>query len=166
MAQGVPAELARVIGLVEPLYSGCNIVEAADRTGLGVREAAEIYLQVGGRLGLDWLRARGFRIAVDDLGAGYAGLTSFAHLSPDFVKFDMSLIRGIADSDTKQKLIRTMNALCHELSTETVGEGVETAVERDHVSRLGCDLLQGYLHGRPEKPFAPGAWNPSRPLAP
>lgn len=63
--QGVPAALARVIGLIEPLYSACNIVEAADRTGLGVREAAEIYLQVGGRLGLDWLRARGRQVSVD-----------------------------------------------------------------------------------------------------
>jgi len=65
VAQGVPAELARVVGLVEPLYSGCNIVEAADRTGLGVREAAEIYLRVGGQLGLDWLRARGRQVVVE-----------------------------------------------------------------------------------------------------
>lgn len=132
----------------------------AERVVLEVTERASLDGVVDLAEKLDWLRERGFRIAVDDLGAGYAGLTSFAHLSPDFVKFDMSLIRGIADSDTKQKLIRTMNALCHELSIETVGEGVETAVERDHVSRLGCDLLQGYLHGRPDKPFAPGAWNP------
>ncbi len=63
--QGVPAPLAKVVGLVEPLYSACNIVEAADQTKLDVRAAAEVYLQVGGRLGLDWLRARGRKVAVD-----------------------------------------------------------------------------------------------------
>ncbi|MFP6759054.1 MAG: hypothetical protein VCC99_12680, partial [Alphaproteobacteria bacterium] len=58
IAQGVPAKLARVISLVEPLHSACNIVESATQLGLEVSAAAAIYFQVGRRLGLDWLRAR------------------------------------------------------------------------------------------------------------
>ena len=58
VAQGVPAKLARVIGLIEPLHSACNIVESATQLGLEVSAAAAIYFQVGRRLGLDWLRAR------------------------------------------------------------------------------------------------------------
>jgi EAL domain-containing protein (putative c-di-GMP-specific phosphodiesterase class I) len=53
----------------------------------------------------------GFRIAVDDLGAGYAGLTSFAQLEPEVVKFDMSLVRGLHENETKWKLIQSMAAL-------------------------------------------------------
>jgi glutamate dehydrogenase len=66
VAQGVPEDLARFIGLIEPLYSACNIVEAAAQLNLGVRQVAEIYFQVGRRLGLDWLRARGRHIASDN----------------------------------------------------------------------------------------------------
>ena len=54
------------------------------------------------------LRTFGFRIALDDLGAGYAGLTSFALLEPEFVKLDMGLIREVNSNKIKQKIVRTM----------------------------------------------------------
>ncbi len=68
----------------------------------------------------------GYRIAVDDLGAGYAGLTSFAHLEPEVVKVDMSLIRGIDQSPMKQKLLGSIVALCRDLGIEMIAEGIET----------------------------------------
>jgi EAL domain-containing protein (putative c-di-GMP-specific phosphodiesterase class I) len=95
------------------------------------------------------LRDLGFRIALDDLGAGYAGLTSFASLEPDFVKLDMSLVRQIDRSKTKQKLVGSMIKVCTELGVEVVAEGVETFAERDTLVGLGCDLLQGFLLGTP-----------------
>jgi EAL domain-containing protein (putative c-di-GMP-specific phosphodiesterase class I) len=98
------------------------------------------------------LRAMGFRIALDDLGAGYAGLTSFASLEPDYVKLDMSLVRGIDRSTTKQKLVGSMIRVCVELGVQVVGEGVETPAERDTLVNLGCDLLQGFLLGAPSSP--------------
>ena len=104
------------------------------------------------------LRAMGFRIAIDDLGAGYAGLTSFVALEPDFAKLDMSLVREIDRQPTKQKLVRSIAALCKDLGIAVVAEGVETAAERDTVIELGCDLLQGYLHAKPGKPFPDFAW--------
>jgi EAL domain-containing protein (putative c-di-GMP-specific phosphodiesterase class I) len=100
------------------------------------------------------LRALGYRIAVDDLGAGYAGLTSFAHLEPEVVKVDMSLIRGIDRSPMKQKLLASIVALCRDLGIEIIAEGVETPEERDALVRVGGDLCQGYLFARPERPWA------------
>jgi EAL domain-containing protein (putative c-di-GMP-specific phosphodiesterase class I) len=99
------------------------------------------------------LRALGFHIALDDLGAGYAGLSSFALLEPDIVKVDMSLVRGIHTSPMKQKLFHSFTSLCRDLDVELVAEGVEVAEERDCLSRLGGDLYQGYLFARPARGF-------------
>jgi EAL domain-containing protein (putative c-di-GMP-specific phosphodiesterase class I)/CheY-like chemotaxis protein len=104
------------------------------------------------------LRALGFRLAVDDLGAGYAGLTSFAQLEPDVVKFDMSLIRGVERSATRQRLVGSMSGLFTEMGTMVVAEGVETPAERDILVKLGCDIQQGYLYARPERGFPTPRW--------
>jgi EAL domain-containing protein (putative c-di-GMP-specific phosphodiesterase class I) len=104
------------------------------------------------------LRDIGFRIAVDDLGAGYAGLTSFALLEPDFVKLDMSLIRGVDKNHTKQKIVRSMTQLCHEMKMQVVAEGVETPTECAMLVRLECDLLQGFLFAKPGPPFPEIQW--------
>ncbi len=96
------------------------------------------------------LRRRGYRIALDDLGAGYAGLTSFAALDPEVVKLDMQLVRGVDADPIKQKLVASMTGLCKELGILVVAEGVETQNERDALAKLGCDLLQGFLIGRPK----------------
>jgi EAL domain-containing protein (putative c-di-GMP-specific phosphodiesterase class I)/CheY-like chemotaxis protein len=95
------------------------------------------------------LRRLGYRLAVDDLGAGYAGLTSFAALNPHVVKLDMSLIRGADKEPVKQRLIGSMASLCKEFGIMVVAEGIETPAERDTVIALGCDLIQGFLLGRP-----------------
>jgi EAL domain-containing protein (putative c-di-GMP-specific phosphodiesterase class I) len=99
------------------------------------------------------LRTFGFRIAVDDLGAGYAGLTSFATLDPDIVKLDMNLVRGIEGSAVKRKLVGSVSSLCREMEMLLVAEGVETTAERDVLAELGCDLFQGFLFARPSSAF-------------
>jgi len=104
------------------------------------------------------LRRLGFRVALDDLGAGYAGLSSFAQLLPEVVKFDMSLVSGIDRDPTKQRLVHTMKGLCDELGIQVVAEGVETAAERDVLVGLGCDLLQGYSFAKPGAPFPIVNW--------
>ncbi len=100
------------------------------------------------------LRALGYRIAVDDLGAGYAGLASFAHLEPEVVKVDMSLIRGLDRSPMKQKLLSSIVSLCRELGIQMIAEGIETEAEREMLISLGGDLCQGYLFARPQLPWA------------
>lgn len=105
------------------------------------------------------LRRLGYRIALDDLGAGYAGLTSFAHLEPDIVKVDRSLIQDIGSDRTKQKLLGSLAQLCGQLDMRVICEGIETREERDTLITLDCDLLQGYLFARPESiPTPPVVW--------
>jgi EAL domain-containing protein (putative c-di-GMP-specific phosphodiesterase class I) len=100
------------------------------------------------------LRGLGYRIAVDDLGAGYAGLSSFSQLEPDVAKLDMSLVRGIDASQRKASIVRSMLTVCQrELGTYVVCEGVETEAERDTLMTLGADLLQGYLFAKPQRAF-------------
>jgi EAL domain-containing protein (putative c-di-GMP-specific phosphodiesterase class I) len=100
----------------------------------------------------------GFRIALDDLGAGYSSLSAFAHLAPHAVKLDKSVTGGVDSDATKQKLIASMARLCHELGITVVGEGVETAAQRDALVSLGCDLLQGYLFAAPAAEYPHVAW--------
>jgi EAL domain-containing protein (putative c-di-GMP-specific phosphodiesterase class I) len=97
----------------------------------------------------------GFRIALDDLGAGYAGLTSFTSLEPEFVKLDMSLVREVHDNRTKQKIVRAMVGLCHDMGKQVIAEGVETPEEQQALVELGCDLMQGYFFGRPGRSVPP-----------
>jgi EAL domain-containing protein (putative c-di-GMP-specific phosphodiesterase class I) len=97
------------------------------------------------------LRALGFRLAVDDLGSGYAGLTSFASLQPDFVKLDRGLIQGLDSEPVKRKLVGSIAAVSRDLGIAVVAEGVETPGEREAAASLGCELMQGYLFRRPEE---------------
>jgi len=92
-------------------------------------------------------------IALDDLGAGYAGLNNFSLLEPEVVKLDMLLVRDIDTQPKKQKLVQSMVSLCKEMGALVVAEGIETAAEAATVVSLGCDLLQGYYFARPAKPF-------------
>ena len=125
--------------------------------------AGQVVLEITERAALDQihelgsrvtrLRTLGYRIAIDDLGAGYAGLTSFAQLEPEVVKVDMSLVRGIDGSAVKQKLVRSIIALCTELGIQLVAEGIETPAERDTLVTLGGDLCQGYLFAKPGRGF-------------
>jgi EAL domain-containing protein (putative c-di-GMP-specific phosphodiesterase class I) len=129
---------------------------ASERVILEVTERASLDGIQNVRSHVARLRANGFRIALDDFGAGYAGLTSFALLEPEFVKLDMVLARGIAHEPTKKTLVRTMITMCKELGIQVIAEGIEEEEERDELLRAGCDLMQGYLFGRPGPPF-PGS---------
>ena len=121
------------------------VLEITERASLGGLDDVQARVMA--------LRALGFRIAVDDLGAGYAGLTSFALLEPDIVKIDMSLTRDIDRSPVKQKLVSSLTGLCREMNLTIVTEGVETQAECNTLTELGCDLLQGYLFAKPGPAF-------------
>lgn len=140
------------------LDSATMLSKIADRVVLEVTERASLETVPDARGRVSALRELGFRIAVDDLGAGYAGLSSFVHLEPDFVKLDMSLVRDVDQSAVKRKLVGSMTKLCKDMGLQVVGEGVETPAERDVLIDLGCDLLQGYRFGRPSRPFAQPVW--------
>ena len=99
------------------------------------------------------LRRLGYRLAVDDLGAGYAGLAAFSSIAPDVVKLDMSLVRSLDSDPRRQAVVASLIGLTRELGTTLVAEGVETAGERDALLALGCDHMQGYLFAMPSPGF-------------
>jgi len=125
----------------------------AHRVVLEITERAKLEQVSDAKGRIARLRVRGFRIAIDDIGAGYAGLNSFAELEPEVVKLDMVLVRDVDQRPTKQHLIRSLCALCKDLGMHVVAEVIETPAERDTVVELGCDWLQGYLFARPAHPF-------------
>ena len=132
-------------------YARRVVLEMTERAPLdGMRDVKERVAK---------LRELGYRIAVDDLGAGYAGLNSFALLEPEFVKLDMSLVRDIHRSPTKRRLARTIAELCRDVGSRLVAEGVEVVEERDALAGLGIDLFQGYYFARPAKGFGRARWD-------
>lgn len=138
----------------EELCSGQGaLAPFAARVVLEVTERAALEQVRGVAAGVVRLRELGYRLALDDLGAGYAGLSSFALLEPEIVKVDMSLVRGIHRSPVKQKLFRSFATLCGDIQTEIIAEGVEVTEERDCLRELGGDLFQGYLFARPARGF-------------
>ena len=122
--------------------------------------ASRIVLEITERIGLDavagparveMLRQRGYRIAVDDLGAGYAALVALATLEPEVVKLDMSLVRDIDRHPTKRRVVGAIATLCRELGSRVIAEGVETQAELRTVRDAGIDLIQGFLFARPTR---------------
>jgi EAL domain-containing protein (putative c-di-GMP-specific phosphodiesterase class I)/ActR/RegA family two-component response regulator len=97
------------------------------------------------------LRRLGYRIAVDDFGAGYAALNSFASLRPDIAKLDMALVRNVDTDSYRRRLITSVTSMCRDLGILVVAEGIETEAEKTTLIDLGCDLLQGFLIGAPER---------------
>ena len=94
-------------------------------------------------------RARGFTTAIDDFGAGYAGLGLLADLHPNMLKLDMALIRGIDGSAARRTIVAGVVRIADALGVRCIAEGVETAAELRTLSEIGIHLHQGYLLGRP-----------------
>jgi len=127
-------------------FSGRIVLEITERASLAEIRDVPTCIQR--------LRNAGFRIALDDLGSGYAGLNNFALLQPDVVKLDMGLIRGIHVDTTKQRIVESMIKLCADLGMIVIAEGTEVLPEVETLVGAGCDLFQGFLFARPEPPFA------------
>jgi EAL domain-containing protein (putative c-di-GMP-specific phosphodiesterase class I) len=142
----------------EDLVAAGALAGMADRVVLEITERASVESIGDLRQRIARLRDTGYRIAVDDLGAGYAGLTSFALLEPEIVKVDMSLVRDVDKQPVKQRLVSSITSLCREMAIKVVGEGVETASERDTLLQLGVDLFQGYFIAKPAEPFPSFRW--------
>jgi EAL domain-containing protein (putative c-di-GMP-specific phosphodiesterase class I) len=99
------------------------------------------------------LRKLGFRLAMDNLGPGYPGLSSFARLRPDYVKYDLSLVRGIDRNPIQAELVAGITALFQAMNTRVIAAGIESIAERDAVLAAGVDLLQGFAFSRPDTAY-------------
>jgi EAL domain-containing protein (putative c-di-GMP-specific phosphodiesterase class I) len=104
-------------------------------------------------------KAIGFKTAIDDFGAGYAGLGLLTQFQPDIVKLDMALIRDIDTDRVKRAIVRNTLSMLRDLDIEAVCEGIETVGEYDALRDLGVSLMQGYLLARPAvEALPPVAW--------
>lgn len=94
-------------------------------------------------------RRFGFQTAIDDFGAGYAGLNLLAEYQPDLIKIDMDLVRNIDKNKPRQAIVSGIAAMCRELDIRVLAEGIETKAERDFLLSIGITLMQGYWFAKP-----------------
>ena len=95
-------------------------------------------------------RRQGFKTAIDDFGAGYAGLALLADFEPDLIKLDMALIRNVHQDRMRRAIIAGTVQTCGELGIAVIAEGVETDEELTVLRELGITLFQGYRFARPK----------------
>ena len=98
---------------------------------------------------LDQLRALGVRVALDDFGTGYSSLGYLRRFPVDVVKIDRQFTTGIGTDPTDTAIVVAITQLAHALDMQVTAEGVETRVQRDALSGIGCQSAQGYLYARP-----------------
>jgi EAL domain-containing protein (putative c-di-GMP-specific phosphodiesterase class I) len=118
---------------------------------------------------LDHYRSLGWRVALDDVGAGWSSLSLLAAVRPDVVKLDKRLVQELPD-DGARTVLEALTRLAHQLGAVVVAEGVETEQLADAVTALGADLGQGWLFGRPVRPDPPveepeDRWQPVVPVS-
>lgn len=172
LGRAVRNQVARVVASADPgkgaIFVNLHALDLFDKTLTSpfsplTKVARRIVLEVTEQGSLDGLadiryriaelREVGFRIAVDDLGAGQQRMNQLTPLDTDFVKLDMSLVRDVDSHPMKKQLVRAITTLCRDQGITVIGEGVETKAEHDVLVELGCELLQGYLIARPGPPF-------------
>lgn len=145
--------------IYDPVYCLRSTMEAIDRSGIPaenivfevtetdeVRDTEHLYRT------LEFYRNAEFRIALDDLGAGYSSLNLLARLRPDFVKLDLFLTRDVDADPYKAMVAKKVMDLARELGATVVAEGVETEEEWRWFRENGADLVQGYFFARPASP--------------
>jgi EAL domain-containing protein (putative c-di-GMP-specific phosphodiesterase class I) len=103
---------------------------------------------------LDHYRSLGWRVALDDVGAGWSSLSLLAAVRPEVVKLDKALVQELPDPGART-VLKAVTDLAHQLGAVVVAEGIETERLADEVTVLGADLGQGWLFGRPVRPEPP-----------
>jgi EAL domain-containing protein (putative c-di-GMP-specific phosphodiesterase class I) len=120
-----------------------------DRIQVEITEGALIADETRAAEILNQLAASGFAISLDDFGTGYSGLAHLKRYPIRGIKLDMAFIQGLADDAGARNLVRAIVAFGKSVGMEVLAEGVETSEQRDFLSDIGCDAIQGYLIARP-----------------
>ena len=143
----------------DPVYCLRSTMEAVEDSGFPpekivfeVTESDEVRDSSHLKNILDFYRKSGFRVALDDLGSGYASLNQMAQLRPDFVKLDIGLVRDVDHDPYKASIAQKLIELAHGLGVIVVAEGVETGGQWRWLADHGADYAQGYLLARPASP--------------
>jgi EAL domain-containing protein (putative c-di-GMP-specific phosphodiesterase class I) len=137
------------------LIGGANL--SPDRIVLEITERNAIVDFNAFRSTLEYLRALGFSIAIDDAGSGYASLQCLAEVRPEWLKVDISLIRGIDSDRVRRLLVQSLILFTEEAGVNLIAEGVETEDELAVIRELGVLYAQGFLFCEPRPPFPPDA---------
>ena len=95
------------------------------------------------------LREMGFKIAMDDFGSGYSSLNTLKDIPIDILKLDMGFISGETNAEKGGNIISSVIRMSHSLGLMTIAEGVETTEQAEFLKGMGCDIIQGYVYGRP-----------------
>jgi EAL domain-containing protein (putative c-di-GMP-specific phosphodiesterase class I)/GGDEF domain-containing protein len=118
------------------------VVEITERVAIVRHDAFQSALRT--------FKERGFKVAVDDMGAGYSSFQALASIEPDFLKFDVSLVRDIDKSSIKRSLLESLRVLADKIKARVIAEGIEREEERATLQALGIELGQGFLFHREE----------------
>lgn len=143
--------------LTDPEFSSGKTKELLYAQGL---EPSNVVLEITERNSIDdfttfrealtHYRSQGYRIALDDVGAGYSSLQSIAELHPDFLKIDRSLISGVNADPIKWAMLETFVTFSKRIGCQLIAEGVETEEELRTVIQLGADYVQGFFMAKPD----------------
>ncbi|MBA4090969.1 MAG: diguanylate phosphodiesterase [Sphingobium sp.] len=115
---------------------------------------------------VDSYRKMGFGTAIDDFGAGHAGLGLLAKFQTDYIKLDMDLVRGLDASMPRRLIVEGVLRIARSLDITVIAEGIETIGEYDALRSLGVRYIQGYLLARPGFKFLPKAALPEESMTP
>lgn len=126
-----------------------ELVTLADRVVFEVSERGGIDKIDDVKDRVSVLLFHGFRIAIDDLGSGCGGITSFSGLEPSFAKLDPAIVRGVDESTLLQHVVRAQIEMCQRVGMRVIAMGVDNARELRMLRKLGCDAAQGDFLGRP-----------------
>jgi EAL domain-containing protein (putative c-di-GMP-specific phosphodiesterase class I)/GGDEF domain-containing protein len=143
-------------GFVDPELTSTKILEEVRRAG---REPSDIVFEVTERVAItEWkqfrsilaaLRGMGFSIAIDDMGAGYSSLQAVVEIEPDYLKFDVSLVRDIHLSPIKRNLLETLVVLAQKIDARVIAEGVESVQEFEALRTMDVTYAQGFYFAVP-----------------
>lgn len=129
-----------------------------DRLMLEITEETLMLDEPGSRAVMQQLRHAGIGVAIDDFGTGYSQLAYLKSLPVGQIKIDKSFVRDVTTSQTDFAIVRALVELSHALGIQVVAEGIEQEAQANTLAGLGCDLIQGYLVGRPMPLDAFLAW--------
>lgn len=160
-AAKLPRDLSILINFIptaiyEPAFCLRSTMQVVQEVGLEpqsvifeVVETEQVQNQTHLAKILDHYRQAGFRTALDDIGAGFSGLTMLANLRPDLLKLDRELVQGAANNFTHMVVVKGLIQIAHDCGQQVLAEGIETESQFRQMLEVGVDLFQGFFLGRP-----------------
>lgn len=117
-----------------------------------ITEQADLRAMPNFKRTLGHYRGQGYLVAIDDAGAGFSSLQAIAQVRPDYIKIDMSLVRGVDSDPVKKAMMETFTAFAEKIGSFIIAEGIETESELRTLIKMGVHYGQGYYLGRPSYP--------------